>query len=131
MNVDKLKQVAKEYWYVVAMIIFLLLLTFQWQSNQNLKSDILKLKASITISNDITTLEAKLNDMKERELSYIEIEKTRVNILESLKDLEKRMVELNKINKGKVQNDVEKLSTNDLSNSFTTLGFPNSVIDSK
>jgi len=117
----------KKYIGPILFIVLSIVIFTEWQLLDSKSKELEQYKRSANIQQEIQTMEAKLEGLKLREKEYLDFEVQKANLGKSLDILVKRTNELNKQKKERIQKDVEKLSTTDLSNAFNAIGFPNTI----
>lgn len=125
-NIIEFLKVHLGYVLLIVCCIGILIL---WQHTQSVTNELTKLKSTIAITADINKVEAKLADMKQREAElYPVLQQKQQELTDTLKTLDTKKNELNKIKKEKIKNDISKMDINTLSSELSKSGYSNSII---
>lgn len=122
-----LTNAAFHYWYILCIVALLAVGVFQWQIKQSTEKELADLKAKVSITKDIDTLEHSLDAMKAREAEYVKVLANQDKLNKTLIDLDKKQQELNKRKKEVIRDEISKMGSHDLSNQFNLLGISNTL----
>jgi predicted nuclease with TOPRIM domain len=130
MNED-LKQEGKDfilhYWQFLVILGMIISLVVVWNMREDERKEKESLKNRIQMEGTIKEIEARLEAMHKREAEYEEVYKAQDKLKASIASLEKERRELDKKKKEKLKNEIEKMDTITLSNTFKQLGIPNTI----
>lgn len=121
---------AIHFWYVIVIVVVSGVAIVLWQNNQDNKKQIVDMKRQLNITEDIAATEARLEEVKQREVQYKELAKQNDKLFQTLTILEKKNKELEKRKKEVIRNEIEKYTTNDIHNAFSGLGIDNTITSS-
>jgi hypothetical protein len=125
---DKIKSIAYQYWYLLVLILFGVVIIFMNQRLNSKSKELSDLKMKANLTEQIEVIEARLDAMKAREAEYLKVQAQQDKLNEVLAELSDRQKELSNIKKGNIKNDITKMDSTTLSDMFNSMGYPNTVI---
>ena len=124
----KMYAFATHFWYIFVILGLLIFGVWSYQSAQSAKAEVKTLQLQKSFDEDIKATQARLDEIKKRELEYKSVIQIQGKLNKVLEDLDKSQKELEKLKKGAINEDVKKMDSTALSNSFNTMGFPVTVV---
>jgi predicted negative regulator of RcsB-dependent stress response len=122
---------AIHFWYVIVILVMGVALLFIWNRWGAQKAENDTLRAGVMMNQTITEIEQRLIEVHNRELEYEKINIEQGKLKTTLAGLEKQRKELEKKKKETLKNEIEKMDSTALSNTFNSMGIPNTITGSK
>jgi hypothetical protein len=126
---DKLIKNAVHFWYIIVIVLFMVATIWLWQARISAKKDLATLQAKVNLTEDIKAIESRLEAMKLREKEYLTLINNQDKLNKTLEALDKRQKELQKLKKGKLENEIKKMDDDTLSATYGAMGFTNTLMD--
>lgn len=126
---EKATSYALHYWYVFALAITLSISVLLWNSRENQRRELEALMNRISVSQSLAETNAQLDDMIKREKDlYPALKKTLEDLKKANAELENAKSKIKLVERKEIDSEISKMDSDALSNAFTKLGYPSSVV---
>lgn len=129
MSEEQDKQFLKQNWQTIAIVLCIVAIGTIWNFYQSAKTKYDTLSKQISITETIKQTEARLEEVKAREIIYKDLEQKTNTLMKSLNILEAKQRELEKRKKEVIANEIKNYTQNDIKNALAGINIQSYVVE--